>query len=685
MATGGRETNVENVNNVNKEFKNQGTKPIVNKKAAGSAIGSDVLSQMLGDRTLRKRSVMPVNFNFATPRFNQISTKENTASTTSASASFFGNASSGITLNPPCPERSTTIKKVLPLSSSQPHVAEEPAPIDVPLSTNVEHPRAAGKGASRVGTRASAASRAASRAGTRAPTASVLSQSVQQSENDEDDNCPFCRVDVKPGEDSILCEMCFRWSHRECLSMTRDTLDVLNSSDEPWCLSIKSNKIKWGAIEGEIDIKAKILNIYDEITKWRKNLFMVPRGKVGTDFIKEITRILKLFTTPTKWSRIALAKLHIFIPLMLQKPSAKSKAKEHSKYLAKRLQLWNDGDLDSILSENREIQKKLKRTQDKKKESREKAFCRLMLLGKVSQSMKFVNSEDDTKGVHQLTDKIKKLLEEKHPRAREASRDILIPPSANDPEPVIYERIDSTAVHKAAKQIQGSGGPTLIDADGWRHILCSKSYGKASNELCEAIADLAKKLCREAINPDTLREFIANRLIPLDKGEDKEGNPGVRPIGIGEILRRIVGKVVVENIREDIIEAAGPLQTCAGLKSGIEASVHAMRKIFEKDDTEAVLLVDAENAFNNFSRKAALHNIKELCPPFHRYLSNTYQIPANMIVNDQVKTETITSEEGSTQGDVAAMGMYAIGTRPLIDILQRETDSSICQQVMVCR
>ena len=600
MATGGRETNVENVNNVNKEFKNQGTKPIVNKKAAGSAIGSDVLSQMLGDRTLRKRSVMPVNFNFATPRFNQISTKENTASTTSASASFFGNASSGITLNPPCPERSTTIKKVLPLSSSQPHVAEEPAPIDVPLSTNVEHPRAAGKGASRVGTRASAASRAASRAGTRAPTASVLSQSVQQSENDEDDNCPFCRVDVKPGEDSILCEMCFRWSHRECLSMTRDTLDVLNSSDEPWCLSIKSNKIKWGAIEGEIDIKAKILNIYDEITKWRKNLFMVPRGKVGTDFIKEITRILKLFTTPTKWSRIALAKLHIFIPLMLQKPSAKSKAKEHSKYLAKRLQLWNDGDLDSILSENREIQKKLKRTQDKKKESREKAFCRLMLLGKVSQSMKFVNSEDDTKGVHQLTDKIKKLLEEKHPRAREASRDILIPPSANDPEPVIYERIDSTAVHKAAKQIQGSGGPTLIDADGWRHILCSKSYGKASNELCEAIADLAKKLCREAINPDTLREFIANRLIPLDKGEDKEGNPGVRPIGIGEILRRIVGKVVVENIREDIIEAAGPLQTCAGLKSGIEASVHAMRKIFEKDDTEAVLLVDAENAFNNF-------------------------------------------------------------------------------------
>ena len=64
---------------------------------------------------------------------------------------------------------------------------------------------------------------------------------------------------------------------------------------------------------------------------------------------------------------------------------------------------------------------------------------------------------------------------------------------------------------------------------------------------------MAKKLCREEIHPDTLNEFVANRLIPLDKGEDKQGKPGVRPIGIGEILRRIIGKVVVGNIKEDII------------------------------------------------------------------------------------------------------------------------------------
>ena len=503
----------------------------------------------------------------------------------------------------------------------------------------------------------------------------------------EDPNCPICRIDVEDNEENggIICEMCNTWSHRVCLFMSVEMFHKLDKSPDPWhcvaCQSILSNKIKWGSMKSEVVIRTKVTSIYEEITKWRKNLFLVPRGNVGTEFIKEITRLIRLFTNPTKWSRLGLAMVHIFIPLMLQKPSSKSKARDHTKYLEKRLKQWKDGDLDSILSENREIQRLLKESQDKKQESKLKAFCRLMLVGKMSQAAKFVDSNNDTRGVHSLSDQIKQLLEEKHPKEKEAEIDILLPQAAADPEPVIYEEIDGTAVYKAAKHIQGSGGPTLIDADGWRHILCSKSYGKASTELCEAVADLAKKLCRDDINPDTLHEFIANRLIPLDKGEDKAGNPGVRPIGIGEILRRIIGKVVVGNIREDIINAAGPLQTCAGLKSGIEASIHSMRKIFQENETEGLLLVDAENAFNNLNRKAALHNIKELCPPFFRYLSNTYQIPAKMMINDQVKTDIILSEEGTTQGDVAAMGMYAVGIRPLINILKETTDPSKCKQV----
>ena len=106
--------------------------------------------------------------------------------------------------------------------------------------------------------------------------------------------------------------------------------------------------------------------IYNEICRWRKNLFMVPRGKAGSNFIIELTRLLYLFIDNTKWSRVSLALVNIFIPLMLQKPSSKSKAKENAQYLQSRLQHWNQGDLQSLLAENREIQKRLKQRNEKK-------------------------------------------------------------------------------------------------------------------------------------------------------------------------------------------------------------------------------------------------------------------------------------------------------------------------------
>ena len=409
---------------------------------------------------------------------------------------------------------------------------------------------------------------------------------------------------------------------------------------------------------------------------------MLPRGKAGTELINELTRLLYLFINDTKWSRIALSLVHVFLPLMMQRPSTSSKARDNAKYLEQRLKLWTEGKITLLIDEGKEIQKKLTAKLQKKKENKEQAFIRLMLLGKVGPAMKFVNNEDNTRGVHSLSETIKELLQEKHPKQREVAQDILLPETGHTPHPVIFEEITAGKVHTAAMNLNGSGGPTQVDADGWKHMLCSKAYGKASMNLCQAVADLAKKLCVEEIHPDSLVEYVACRLIPLDKGEDKYGNPGVRPIGIGEILRRLVGKVVMGTIRKDIIKAAGPLQTCAGLKAGIEASIHAMREIYEDNETEAVLLVDAENAFNNLNRIAALHNIKQICPSFHRYLANTYQLPAKMIINDvNGQSDDILSEEGSTQGDVPAMAMYAIGTKPLLDKLMVAVDNKRCKQV----
>ena len=105
---------------------------------------------------------------------------------------------------------------------------------------------------------------------------------------------------------------------------------------------------------------------------------------------------------------------------------------------------------------------------------------------------------------------------------------------------------------------------------------------------------------------------------------------------------------------------------CGGQISGIEAAVHAVRTAFDSYDTEAVLLVDATNAFNSLNRQVALHNIRRLCPPLATILINTYRAPTELFVDG----DSFFSQEGTTQGDPLAMPMYALATIPLIKKLK---------------
>ena len=85
---------------------------------------------------------------------------------------------------------------------------------------------------------------------------------------------------------------------------------------------------------------------------------------------------------------------------------------------------------------------------------------------------------------------------------------------------------------------------------------------------------------------------------------------------------------------------------------------HAIRHI-----SEAILFIDAENAFNSLNREVALRNILHLCPSLGRVLVNTYREPSHLFIEG----ESLFSAEGTTQGDPLAMAMYALGIKPLID------------------
>ena len=68
----------------------------------------------------------------------------------------------------------------------------------------------------------------------------------------------------------------------------------------------------------------------------------------------------------------------------------------------------------------------------------------------------------------------------------------------------------------------------------------------------------------------------------------------------------------------------------------------------ESDDTDAALLIDASNAFNKLNRV---------------YTINSYRQPAQLFVIGRKETM---SAEGTTQGDLLAMGLYALSIQPFI-------------------
>ena len=155
----------------------------------------------------------------------------------------------------------------------------------------------------------------------------------------------------------------------------------------------------------------------------------------------------------------------------------------------------------------------------------------------------------------------------------------------------------------------------------------------------------------------SIETFVACQLIPLDK------NPGLRPSGVGEILRRITGKIIESVVKKEVISSTGSLQVCAGQEAGSEAAIHAMKKMFKEESTEAVLLVDAANTFNSIIRKVFLHNISILCPAISTFVTNCYATPARLFVTGGTETR---SNEGTAQGYSVAMTIYAIGITPLI-------------------
>ena len=224
-------------------------------------------------------------------------------------------------------------------------------------------------------------------------------------------------------------------------------------------------------------------------------------------------------------------------------------------------------------------------------------------------------SDEGQGGIFQLDDNIpsttgvqsvKEILKSKHPRPQAADRNACISGTPPQVHPIIFEEIDAKLIRSCALKASGACGPSGLEAYDLRR-LCT-SFKTASDSLCEALARVAKRLCTTHVNAEIVAPILACRLIAFDKC------PGVRLIGIGDIARCIIAKSVLQIVKGDIQEATGTKQLCTGQIAGVETAVHTVHDSFEHEDTEAVLPIDASNAFNSLNRTVVLNIVVQRSP-----------------------------------------------------------------------
>ena len=127
--------------------------------------------------------------------------------------------------------------------------------------------------------------------------------------------------------------------------------------------------------------------------------------------------------------------------------------------------------------------------------------------------------------------------------------------------------------------------------------------------------------------PVPVATFLAGgRLIALNKG--KEGNPpDVRPIAVGETLRRLTGKCICAILMDKISSIFQPSQFGVACKAGAEKIVHSLRRCIKENWLSGdfvVFKVDMSNTFNMVSRQAVMDQCATYFPELLPWVSWCY-------------------------------------------------------------
>ena len=165
---------------------------------------------------------------------------------------------------------------------------------------------------------------------------------------------------------------------------------------------------------------------------------------MGCKFVKELAVLFRSYGEGSALECIALKAAMLCCTLLLQRPYSNASSKDFISSLQRRLTLWREGNIDTLLSEGRTIQRRIPSAT--LKHDSDRATCNFifhMLKGNVRAALALLDDLERAGTPLHLGDPVSPdkpswtvfdELQKKHPLGRPAQKEALLPPSTPKPD-----------------------------------------------------------------------------------------------------------------------------------------------------------------------------------------------------------------------------------------------------------
>ena len=153
----------------------------------------------------------------------------------------------------------------------------------------------------------------------------------------------------------------------------------------------------------------------------------------------------------------------------------------------------------------------------------------------------------------------------------------------------------------------------------------------------------------------------------------------MRPIAIGEVLRRVTVNTICCQLKQSLSKFFAPIQHGVATDGGSELVVNHIRLFLESNKHWSLLKTDVKNAFNSIRRSCLMQMVYKYFPEIYNHVSQMYSDSNPLIYYTNGKTVSMFSlEEGIHQGDPLGPALFSITIQHTLLELQKANPNVTC-------